>query len=117
MKVENQKNNVPPHIKVYGLNGTCFLDDPKLKPVNYNPLLKDGVLIYGHNNFILGFLGIVLFFLVISVLYIFIFISDIIKFNNLQFFMPLIIFTGFFIFLVAAMLLALSIFKTFNRII
>ena len=48
-KFENQKNNVPPHTKVCGLNGTCFLDDPKLKPVSYDPILKKGVLIYGHN--------------------------------------------------------------------
>jgi len=44
-----QKNNVPPHTKVCGLIGTCFLDDPKLKPVSHNPILKNGVLIYGHN--------------------------------------------------------------------
>jgi len=25
----NQKNNVPPHTKVYGLIGTCFSDSPK----------------------------------------------------------------------------------------
>ena len=47
---QNQKNNVPPHTKVCGLNGTCFLDDPKLKPVSYDPILKNGVLIYGHNT-------------------------------------------------------------------
>ncbi len=47
---QNQKNNVPPHTKVCGLNGTCLLDDPKLKPVSYDPILKNGVLIYGHNE-------------------------------------------------------------------
>jgi len=31
--IENQKNNVPPTLKSVGLIGTCFLDDPKLKPV------------------------------------------------------------------------------------
>jgi len=63
----NQKNNVPPHTKVCGLIGTCFLDegnsfefpalkikvifsDPKLKPVSYDPILKNGVLIYGQNK-------------------------------------------------------------------
>ena len=70
-----------------------------------------------NNNFILGFFGIVLFFLVISVLYLTIFLSDTIEFMGLQFFMPLIVLTGFFIFLVAAMLLALSIFRASNQII
>ena len=41
---------MPPHTKVCGLIGTCFLDDPKLKPVSHNPILKNGVLIYGHNK-------------------------------------------------------------------
>jgi predicted nucleotidyltransferase len=30
------------------VEGTCFLDDPKLKLVSYDPILKNGVLIYGH---------------------------------------------------------------------
>ncbi len=50
-KHEHQKNNVPPHIKVCGLNGTCFLDDPKLKPVSSEPILKNEVLIYGHKTY------------------------------------------------------------------
>ena len=41
---------MPSHTKVCGLNGTCFLDDPKLKPVSYDSILKNGVLIYGHNH-------------------------------------------------------------------
>src|SRR3989344_7529675 len=45
-----QKNNVPPHTKVCGLIGTCFLDAPKLKPVSYDFILKNGVLIYGHDK-------------------------------------------------------------------
>ena len=68
-----------------------------------------------NNNFILGFLGIVLFFLVISVLYIFIFLSLKLNLNDLQFMMPLVVLTGFFVFLVAAMLLALSLFRMFNN--
>ena len=48
--IENQKNNVLPQFKEGGLNGTCFLDDPKLKPVNNNSTLKNEVLIYGHKK-------------------------------------------------------------------
>ncbi len=69
-----------------------------------------------NNNFILGFLGIVLFFLVVSVLYIVIFLSDIMGVNNFQFIMPFVVLSGFFIFLVGAMLLALSIYRAFNKI-
>ncbi len=58
-----EKNNVPPHTKVCGLNGTYFLDarknhksffctensfnefscDPKLKLVSYDPIIYNGV--------------------------------------------------------------------------
>jgi len=39
----------------YGFSSTKnsfkeFLSDPKLKPVSYDPLPKNGVLIYGHNK-------------------------------------------------------------------
>jgi len=68
-----------------------------------------------NNNFISGFLGIVLFFLVMSVLYILISLSIVYQFNELQFMIPFIVLSGFFIFLVAAILLALSIFKGFNN--
>ena len=68
-----------------------------------------------NNNFILGFLGIVLFFLVISVLYVFIFLSIEFQFNELDFMIPLIVLSGFFIFLVAAILLALFIYGAFNK--
>jgi hypothetical protein len=69
-----------------------------------------------NNNFVLGLLGVVLFFLVISVLYIFIFLSNVIMLADLQFLVLLVVFSGFFIFLVAAMLLALSIYRAFNKI-
>jgi hypothetical protein len=68
-----------------------------------------------NNNFILGFLGIVLFFLVISVLYIFFFLSLKLQINDFQFMMPLVILTGFFIFLVGAILVALAISRRFIR--
>ena len=37
---------MPQHLKI----GTCFLDDPKLKPVSYDSILENGVLIYGQNK-------------------------------------------------------------------
>ncbi|MEK6859654.1 MAG: hypothetical protein AABX54_02455 [Nanoarchaeota archaeon] len=66
------------------------------------------------NNLVTGLFGIVLFLLVISVFYIITFLSEIIIVNDLQAFIPLVVFTGFFIFLVAAMLLALALFRAFS---
>ena len=66
------------------------------------------------DNFILGLFGMILFFLVISVIYIMILISELTSLKEFQIFMPLIVFSGFFIFLIGAMLLALSIFKAFG---
>lgn len=62
---------------------------------------------------ILAVLGLILFFLVLSVLYFIIYLSGIYKLVSLQAFVPFIVFTGFFIFLIGAILLALSIFKAF----
>jgi hypothetical protein len=67
------------------------------------------------NIFIPGLLGLVLFFLVISVIYVFINISILDQNFDLQFLMPLIVFSGFFIFLVAAMLVSLTIFNAIKR--
>lgn len=74
---------------------------------------------YLENNLVVGLFAVGLFFLVISVFYTIISLSDIIRENNLdlanslQVFAPLVVLTGFFIFLVAAMLLALSLFRVF----
>ena len=58
-------------------------------------------------NVILGLAGLTLFFLVISVFYIFVIYTE----RNpdvLKPFIPFVIFSGFFIFLIGAILLALS---------
>lgn len=61
-------------------------------------------------NFILGLMGITLFFLVLSVLYVFIrYTND--NSNILAPFIPLVVLSGFFIFLVGAFLVALAIFR------
>ncbi|MBS3075675.1 hypothetical protein J4429_04415 [Candidatus Pacearchaeota archaeon] len=69
-----------------------------------------------HNNSsVLALLGLIIFFLVISVIYSIISISGSFKVEEqFQIFMPLVVFTGFFIFLIGAMLIALAIFKKFN---
>jgi hypothetical protein len=64
------------------------------------------------NNLIIGMLGIILFLLVISVLHIFLLFNKVIEINNLQVLIPFVVFTGFFIFLIGAMLIALAIFKS-----
>jgi hypothetical protein len=67
-----------------------------------------------NNNLILGLFGVTLFFLVVSVLYFTMFFSETIEKNNLDIFMPLVVLTGLFIFLVAAMFVAMSIFRNLN---
>ena len=64
-----------------------------------------------NNNLILGLLGLILFFLVVAVIYLVILVSQNTSFKEYQAFMPLIVFSGFFIFLIGAILLALSIFR------
>jgi hypothetical protein len=56
IKLKNQKNKASLHTKLGSLNSTCFLDDPKLKPVSYSSILKNWVLIYGHKKGELSFL-------------------------------------------------------------
>lgn len=65
------------------------------------------------NISLLVLMGLILFFLVIAVLYSIILLSEKIPIKDFQEFMPLIVFSGFFIFLIGAMLIALSIFKAF----
>jgi len=70
---------------------------------------------YKHKNvLILALAGLTLFFLVMAVLYIIILFSYIIPLDFLQAFVPFIVFSGFFIFLIGAILLAMSIFKRFG---
>jgi hypothetical protein len=66
---------------------------------------------------IIVLLGLILFFLVLSVIYSMFIISGGVdsNFKAFQVFIPLIVFTGFFIFLIGAMLIALAIFRRFNR--
>ncbi len=67
--------------------------------------------LYANRKVILALIGLTLFFLVMTVLYSLILYSE----NNPSFllpFIPLIIFSGFFIFLIGAFLLALSLYKT-----
>ncbi|MDD5193084.1 MAG: hypothetical protein PHF67_00705 [Candidatus Nanoarchaeia archaeon] len=65
-----------------------------------------------NNLGVLALLGLILFFLVLSVIYSMISISGSLKIEEqFQTFMPLIVFSGFFIFLIGAMLVALVIFK------
>jgi polyferredoxin len=63
------------------------------------------------NVYILATLGLILFFLVMMVLYVILSLSFINPLDFLEAFVPLIVFSGFFIFLIGAILLALSIFK------
>ena len=63
------------------------------------------------NNWIIALFGFSLFFLVMAVLYSMIYSAPINLPDILQIFFPLVIFSGFFIFLVGAALVALSIFK------
>ncbi len=66
-------------------------------------------------DIIVVLLGLILFFLVLSVIYLMISISGSFKVEEqFQIYMPLVVFSGFFIFLVAAMLLALAIFRRFG---
>ena len=69
-----------------------------------------------NNSSVLAVFGLILFFLVLSVIYSMISISGNLdsSFKELQIFMPLIVFTGFFIFLIGAMLIALTIFRRFG---
>jgi uncharacterized integral membrane protein len=61
---------------------------------------------------ILGLIGILLFVVVLLVLYLIILIGQNIQEEiNLEYLAPLVIFTGFFIFLVGSVLVGLSIFK------
>lgn len=66
------------------------------------------------SSIILVMLGLVLFFLVLSVLYIMISISNIIPLEFIQAFMPFVVLCGFFIFLIGAMLIAFAIFKSLS---
>jgi len=64
------------------------------------------------NNWIIVLFGLSLFFLVLSVLYtmMFVFPENDVE-NRFQIFIPLVVFSGFFIFLIAAMLVALSLYN------
>ncbi len=67
-----------------------------------------------NTDMITALLGLILFFLVISVIYSMISISGSLKFNYIQVYMPFIVFSGFFIFLIGAMLIGLVIFRKLN---
>jgi len=67
-----------------------------------------------YSVFILALSGLILFFLVMSVLYTIIFLSYITPLDFLEAFRPLIFLTGFFIFLIGAILIALAIFRGFG---
>ncbi|MDD5700317.1 MAG: hypothetical protein PHH00_04000 [Candidatus Nanoarchaeia archaeon] len=56
-------------------------------------------------------LGLILFFLVMTVFYFVLFVPNDIERSSLQPVIPFVVFSGFFIFLVGAMLVALSIFR------
>jgi len=62
-------------------------------------------------NLVTILFGLSSFFLVLSVLYSILFIVPDFEHSSLGVFIPLVVFTGFFIFLIGAMLVALSIFK------
>jgi hypothetical protein len=77
--------------------------------------MANHILRYHNNNApILAMLGLILFFLVIAVLYLIILVSETTPVKDFQGFMPLIVFSGFFIFLIGAILFSLSIFKAFG---
>ena len=63
------------------------------------------------NNNIIILFGFSLFFLVMAVLYSIIFLAPKNLNEGMQIFVPLVVFSGFFIFLIAAMLVALSIYQ------
>jgi hypothetical protein len=67
------------------------------------------------NNSIIALFGLSLFFLVMSVLYTIIFLVPKNLSETLQVFAPLVVFTGFFIFLIGAFLVAMSIYKKLNK--
>lgn len=60
---------------------------------------------------IIALFGFSLFFLVMAVLYSIIYLAPKNLSETLQIFAPLVVFSGFFIFLIGAILVALSIFK------
>jgi len=62
-------------------------------------------------NWVIILFGLSLFFLVMAVLYSVIFLAPEGAPKFLQMFVPLVVFTGFFIFLIGAVLVALSIFR------
>ena len=64
------------------------------------------------DNILIGLIGIILFFLVLSVLYIILTSESVLGFKTesvLQGLMPFVVLTGFFIFLVGAMLVSQAI--------
>jgi hypothetical protein len=63
------------------------------------------------NNQIIILFGFSLFFLVMVVLYSVIFLAPKNLKEGMQIFAPLVVFSGFFIFLIGAMLVALSLYK------
>lgn len=66
-------------------------------------------------NWVAALFGLSLFFLVIAVFYSFINIIPTETPDYLQIFIPFIVLSGFFIFQIGAMLVALSIFKWLNK--
>lgn len=69
---------------------------------------------FKNTDAIIILLGLILFFVVISVIYLMISISGNLNFSYFQIYMPLIVFSGFFIFLIGAVLIALAIFNRLN---
>ncbi len=72
---------------------------------------------FKNTDAIIILLGLILFFVVISVIYLMISISGNLNFSYFQIYMPLIVFSGFFIFLIGAVLIALAIFNRLNSFV
>src|SRR3989338_1526488 len=53
VKLENQKNNVPPHLKRRGLQGHLFLGCSEIKSSKLRPHSKECGFNFGHNNIII----------------------------------------------------------------
>lgn len=66
-------------------------------------------------NLIIMLFSLILFFLVLSVIYLIISISENLDQSYLKIYIPFVVFSGFFIFLVAANLLSLVIFRIITK--